>query len=143
MKKTDNPFKALVDLTYSMAGKAGKQPSAAIGMIVSPPPNIQIKYHGFIISSKDLWIDEYWLQGHTRTHKGHIVSQTQFRAGGAGDAQFESHNHDIHDDYTDTETLTDTWKVGDRVLLIPVLGDDNQTTKQFIVGMKLKRLDGH
>jgi len=143
MKKTDNPYKGLVDLQYKMAGAAALQPTAGIGEVVSPPPNIQIKYHGFILKAKDLWIDEYWLQGHTRTHEGHIVSETQPRAGGSGYPEFASHTHDIHNDYTDTETLTDTWAVGDKVLLIPITGEDGKTTKQYIVGMKLRRLDGN
>jgi hypothetical protein len=143
MKKPENPYKGLVRLSQQLAGTAALQPTAAIGVIVSPPPGIQISYHGMILTAKNLWIDEYWLQGHTRTHEGHIVSETQPRAGGGGYAEFASHTHDIDNDYTDTETLTDTWHVGDHVLLIPILGDDNKTAKQFVVGMKLRRLDGN
>ena len=50
MKKTDNPYKGLVDLQYKMAGAAALQPTAGIGQVVSPPPNIQIKYHGYILN---------------------------------------------------------------------------------------------
>lgn len=82
-----------------------------------------------------MWIDDYWIPGHTR----HMVGSTANRAGGSGDAAYESHNHPIDND----ERLTDTWKVGDKVLLLPVTGDDNKTTKQYIVGMKLRRLDGN
>ena len=143
MKPTDNPFKQLVELNYKMAQSAALQPSAAVGTVVSPPPEIKIRYHGFILDKENLWIDEYWLQGHTRTHKGHIVSATQYRAGGSGYAEFQSHNHDIDNDYTDTQTKTDTWKPGDKVLLIPLLGTDNHTAMQFVVLCKLKRLDGN
>lgn len=114
-----------------------------IGIIVSPPPEIKIKYNGFILDKQFLYIDEYWIQGHTRTHKGHIISETQPRAGGSGDAEFQSHTHDIDNDYTDVETLTDTWKVGDRVLMAPIVGEDGRTTKQFAVLCKLVRLDGN
>lgn len=143
MTKTDNPYKALVTLNKRMASKAAIQPTAGFGEIVSPPPNIQIKYNGFILDKRYLYIDEYWLQGHTRTHSGHIVSETQTRAGGSGDAAFASHTHAIDNDYTDTQTKTDTWHVGDKVLLIPITGDDGRTTKQFAVLGKFKRLDGN
>ena len=36
MTKTEDPYKALVDLTYDMAGAAALQPTAGIGVIVSP-----------------------------------------------------------------------------------------------------------
>lgn len=143
MKKTDNPYKGLVELNRKIAAKAALQPTSGIGIVVSPPPEIKIQYNGYVLDKKHLWIDEYWLQGHTRAHQGHITSETQPRSGGGGYAEFASHTHDIDNDYKDTQTKTDTWKVGDRVLLIPVTGDDNKTTKQYIVGMKLRRLDGN
>ena len=68
-----------------------------------------------------------------------MVGATSDRGGGGGYAEYASHNHPIDND----EALTDTWKVGDRVILIPILGDDNTTTVQFIVAGKLKRLDGN
>jgi len=135
MTKTEDPYKALVDLTYDMAGGGGGRRGGGGGAEGVSPPDIQIRYHGFILRAKDLYIDEYWLPGHRR----HIVGETSFRGGGSGDPAYESHNHPIDND----ETWTDTWKPGDKVLLIPVTGDDNRTTKQFIVGMKLKRLDGN
>lgn len=143
MNKTDNPYKGLVALGKLLARGAAMQPTMGIGIIVSPPPEIKIKYNGFTLDKQFLYIDEYWIQGHTRTHKGHIVSETQPRAGGSGDAEFESHTHDIDNDYTDVETLTDTWKVGDRVLMAPIVGEDGRTTKQFAVLCKLVRLDGN
>jgi hypothetical protein len=143
MNKTDNPYKGLVALGKLLARGAAMQPTMGIGIIVSPPPEIKIKYNGFTLDKQFLYIDEYWIQGHTRTHNGHIVSETQPRAGGSGDAEFESHTHDIDNDYTDVETLTDTWKVGDRVLMAPIVGEDGRTTKQFAVLCKLVRLDGN
>lgn len=143
MNKTDNPYKGLVALGKLLARGAAMQPTMGIGIIVSPPPEIKIKYNGFTLDKQFLYIDEYWIQGHTRTHKGHIVSETQPRAGGSGDAEFESHTHDIDNDYNDVETLTDTWEVGDRVLMAPIVGEDGRTTKQFAVLCKLVRLDGN
>lgn len=143
MNKTDNPYKGLVALGRRLAQGSAMQPMMGIGIIVSPPPEIKIKYNGFILDKQFLYIDEYWIQGHTRTHKGHIISETQPRAGGSGDAEFQSHTHDIDNDYTDVETLTDTWKAGDRVLMAPIVGEDGRTTKQFAVLCKLVRLDGN
>lgn len=135
MKKTDNPYKELVNLSRKLAEKAALQPTAGIGVIVSPPPEIQIRYNGYILDKKHLWIDDYWIPGHQR----HMVGSTDYTSGGSGDAEYASHAHPIDND----EKLTDTWNVGDRVLLLPVTGDDNKTTKQYIVGMKLRRLDGN
>lgn len=135
MNKTDNPYKSLVNLNKRMAQGTALQPTAGIGIVVNPPPNIQIKYNGYTVGSQFLWLDEYWLPGHTR----HIKGATSYRGGGSGDASYESHNHPIDND----ETWTDTWNVGDRVLMIPVVGEDKSTTKQFIVLGKLKRLDGN
>lgn len=143
MNKTENPYKSLVQLSQSLAKGAALQPTVGIGVIVSPPPDIKVRYNGYILDKQFLYIDEYWLQGHTRTHKGHIVSETQPRSGGSGDAEFASHTHDIDNDYTDTQTKTDTWKVGDKVLMLPVTGEDSRTTKQFVVLCKLVRLDGN
>ena len=135
MKKTDNPYKGLVNLSRKLAEKAALQPTAGIGVIVSPPSEIQIRYNGYILDKKHLWIDDYWIPGHQR----HMVGSTDYTSGGSGDAEYASHAHPIDND----EKLTDTWNVGDRVLLLPVTGDDNKTTKQYIVGMKLRRLDGN
>lgn len=135
MKKTDNPYKGLVNLSRKLAEKAALQPTAGIGVIVSPPPEIQIRYNGYILDKKHLWIDDYWIPGHQR----HMVGSTDYTSGGSGDAEYASYAHPIDND----EKLTDTWNVGDRVLLLPVTGDDNKTTKQYIVGMKLRRLDGN
>lgn len=143
MNKTDNPFKELVTLNRKIAQGSAMQPMMGIGVVVSPPPEIKIKYNGFILDKQFLYIDEYWNPGHTRTHKGHIVSETQPRSGGSGDAEFASHTHEIDNDYTDVETLTDTWKAGDKVLMAPIVGEDGRTTKQFVVLCKLVRLDGN
>ncbi len=38
---------------------------------------------------------------------------------------------------------TDTWQAGDKILMIPIVGDDNKTVKQFWILSKGKRLDGN
>ena len=135
MKKTENPYKALVSLQRRLSERAAMQPTIGIGYIVSPPPNIQVKYNGYILTSKYLWIDDYWLPGHTR----HMVGATSYRGGGSGDPAYESHNHPIDND----EQLTDTWAVGDRVAMLPITAEDGRTTTQYIILGKLKRLDGN
>lgn len=135
MKKTDNPYKSLVDLHRRLSARAAMQPTIGIGYIVSPPPNIKVKYNGYILTSKYLWIDDYWLPGHTR----HMVGVTSYRGGGSGDQAYESHNHPIDND----EQLTDTWAVGDRVAMLPITAEDGRTTTQYIILGKLKRLDGN
>ena len=144
MKRAEeDPYKSFIEMQQRMAGAAAKQPGAGVGEIISPPPEIKVSFNGMTLDKRFLWVDQYWVQGHTRTHKGHIVSATQYRAGGGGYAEYASHNHDINDDYTDTETMTDTWAVGDHVFLIPILGDDKKTAEQFFIWGKAVRLDGN
>ena len=135
MAKTEDPYKGLVDITRRIAMASSLQPLARIGVIVTPPPAITIKVNGYTIDSSYVYIDDYWIPGHTR----HMVGETANRAGGSGEAQYESHNHPIDND----ESLTDTWKVGDKVLLIPIADDDNRTVVQYVVLCKPKRLDGN
>lgn len=143
--KTKDPYKGLLNLHQRIAQESAIQRGVGIGKVVSPPPEIQIAYNGMILDKKDLYIDEKWIPGqHLRNAKGHIVSETQPRAGGGGYAEFASHTHDIDNDYTETFIYTDTWQVGDRVELIPVFGsDDKLTGQQYIVSKKLVRLDGN
>lgn len=143
MKKTENPYKGLIKLSQDLARSSAIQRGASFAEIVEPPPNIKVKWQGNILDSKYLYVDEYWLQGHARAARGHIVSATQNRAGGGGDASFASHNHDIDNDYTDTIIYTDTWKVGDKVMMIPIYGQDGITIEQFFVFGKARRLDGN
>ena len=44
---------------------------------------------------------------------------------------------------TSSIIYTDTWQIGDKVLMIPIMGDDNKTVKQFWILSKGKRLDGN
>lgn len=142
MKNADDPYKGLLKI-FQSAASVSLQATATIGEIIEPPPNIKISYNGMTLNAQYLWIDDYWLQGHTRHAKGHIVSATQPRAGGSGDSAYASHNHDIDNDYTDSIIYTDTWHTGDKVLMIPIVGHDGKTAEQFVVLAKLKRLDGN
>lgn len=139
----EDPYKSFMEMQQKLAAAAALQPGAGLGIIESPPPELVVSFHGMRLDKRFLWADDYWIQGHTRTHEGHIVSETQPRAGGVGYALFESHTHAIDNGYTDTESLTDTWKVGDHVLLVPLLDDDNKNAAQYAVLGKFVRLDGN
>ncbi len=143
MNELDNPYKKLLQMQQGLAAQAGIQAVAKLGKITSPPPNLEIYVDGMPVKRHFLWIDEYWIQGHERNTKGHLVSATQNRSGGSGDAAYASHNHDIHNDYTENIIMTDTWHVGDTVLMIPIVGQDNKTVEQYAVIGKFVRLDGN
>lgn len=106
-----------------------------VGRVLTPPPDLSVEWNNIVLTKEQIYLNEYWLPGHTRTHRGHIVSETQPRAGGGGLAEFASHTHDIHNDYTDTETLTDTLKPGDFVSVYPQDGG-----QLFIIENKLVKL---
>ena len=141
-RAADDPFKDLTALIQNIGGKNGMQPVPGFGKIISPPPDLKIAYNGMTIDKKYLYVDEYWVQNHERHAKGKITSATQNRAGGGGEAAFESHNHDIDNPYTDNIIYTDTWKVGDIVMLLPITAADDKTVVQFAVFGKWIRLDG-
>ena len=107
---------------------------AQVGIVVSPPPSLVVKMNNIEITAKDVYCSRYLLPGYTR----HMVGQTNNRGGGSGDAAYESHNHPVNND----ETLTDTWKPGDRVALIPLYTkEDMRGGQKFIVFGKLRYLD--
>lgn len=143
MKRAEDPYKGLLKLMGNIGKSSGLQATPVIGEIITPPPALTVSYNGMALDSKYLWIDEYWLQGHTRNARGHIISATQNRSGGSGDPAFASHNHDIDNDYTDSIIYTDTWQNGDKVLMIPIVGQDQKSVEQFVILCKLKRLDGN
>lgn len=124
----------LVNLQHQIAGDHD-QLMPSVGKVLTPPPNLSVEWNNIVITKEQIYLNEYWLPGHTRTHEGHIVSATQNRAGGGGYAEFASHNHDINNDYTDTETLTDTLKPGDFVSVYPQDGG-----QLFIIENKLVKL---
>ena len=86
----------------------------SVGRVVSPPPALRVAWNNIILEPEQLYLNDYWLPGHTR----HIVGETSYRGGGSGDAAYESHNHPIDND----ETWTDTLKVGDLVSVYPQAG---------------------
>ena len=143
MKRAEDPYKGLLKLMGNIGKSSGLQATPVIGEIITPPPALTVSYNGMVLDSKYLWIDEYWLQGHTRNARGHIISATQNRSGGSGGPAFASHNHDIDNDYTDSIIYTDTWQNGDKVLMVPIVGQDQKSVEQFVILCKLKRLDGN
>lgn len=136
-----DPYSKILGI-MSGVSKNNNSPCIEIGKIVSPPPAIQVSYHGFLLEKEEVWISEYLLIGYRREAKGHIVSATQDRGGGGGEAKYESHNHDIDNDYTDDIIYTDTLKPGDFVSIMPMPSSDDQTQQQYIILDKIVRLDG-
>lgn len=106
-----------------------------IGVVLKPPPNIEIKYNNIVLTKKEVYISHYLLAGYRREAQGHLVSATQNRGGGSGYAEYQSHNHDINNDYTNDIIYTDTLKAGDLVSIFPL--EDNQL---FIITDKLVKL---
>lgn len=119
---------AIVDVMHSVV--QGDLPRGAqVGIVVSPPPSLVVKMNNIEITARDVYCSRYLLPGYTR----HMVGQTSDRAGGSGDAAYESHNHPIDND----ETWTDTLKPGTLVLLIPIYGQDEQLYWLTDSGVKL------
>ena len=77
MKRAEDPYKGLLKLMGNIGKSSGLQATPVIGEIITPPPALTVSYNGMVLDSKYLWIDEYWLQGHTRNARGHIISATQ------------------------------------------------------------------
>ena len=119
---------AIVDVMHSVV--QGDLPRGAqVGIVVSPPPSLVVKMNNIEITAKDVYCSRYLIPGYTR----HMVGQTSDRAGGSGDAAYESHNHPIDND----ETWTDTLKPGTLVLLIPIYGQNEQLYWLADSGVKL------
>lgn len=119
---------AIVDVMHSVV--QGDLPRGAqVGIVVSPPPSLVVKMNNIEITAKDVYCSRYLMPGYTR----HMVGQTSDRAGGSGDAAYESHNHPIDND----ETWTDTLKPGMLVLLIPIYGQNEQLYWLADSGVKL------
>lgn len=102
---------------------------AQVGIVETPPPNLVVKMNNIEITAKDIYCSRYLLPNYTR----HVVGETSYRAGGSGDAQYESHNHPVDND----ETWTDTLKPGTLVLLIPIYGQNEQLYWLADSGVKL------
>lgn len=134
-----NSFDELLGIIDGVSAN-NQSPTIQIGTIIASPPNIQVSYKGIILESPELYISEYLLTDYKRTAKGHIVSATQNRGGGGGYAEYESHNHDINNDYTDTIITTDTLQPGDKVAVMPCQSEDG-SSQQYIILDKLVRPD--
>lgn len=134
--KAEQSIASMVDGIHSMA--VDVQPRGLmIGIVTKPPPSMEVRCNNITITHKQIYAADYWLVGHDRKAKGHIVSATQNRAGGGGYAEFASHNHDIDNDYTDTIIYTDTYEVGDLVTVTPIYGQDEQL---YYIGQKVVKL---
>ena len=138
MKK--NPYTEILGIMDGVAAN-NQSPVIGIGQVISPPPEIKISYNGIVLEKDEIWISHYLLVDYPRTARGHIVSATQNRAGGSGYATYESHNHDIDNDYTDTIFYTDTLKIGEYVSVMPIQSSDG-SNQQYIILDQIVRLDG-
>lgn len=116
----------IVNLQHHIADEH-KQLTPTVGKVLTPPPNLSVEWNNIVITKEQIYLNEYWLPGHTR----HIVGETDFRGGGSGYPAYESHNHPIDND----ETWTDTLKPGDFVSVYPQEGG-----QLFIIENKLVKL---
>ncbi len=112
--------------------------SAFIGVVVQPPPNFIIKANNIELTKENAYISKRLLVGYERAARGHLTSATQDKAGGSGDAQYESHNHSIDNDYTESFIYTDTLKVGDWVSILPCEGAEGQL---YIINEEVVKLE--
>lgn len=118
----------VVDVMHDIAD--GSQPMGTqVGIVVTPPPNLTVRMNNILLEPKDLYISRYLLPNYTR----HVVGETSDKAGGSGEAKYESHRHPIDND----ETWTDTLQPGTLVAVIPVGGQENQL---YIVADSLVKL---
>lgn len=136
--KNENPYGSILKMMAKVSERTNS-PAIQIGKIIASPPEIKISYNGIILEKDEVWISAYLLIGYQRTAKGHLVSATQNRGGGGGYAQYESHNHDINNDYTDTIIYTDTLIAGDCVSIMPMLSEDG-TIQQYVILDKIIHL---
>ena len=105
-----------------------------IGIVIAPPPAIQIRVNNITLDRKDCYIQDYSMPGYTR----HVVGETSFRGGGGGYAEYESHNHPIDND----ETWTDTLVPGDLVGVIPLeeSNEDEKKGQLYLITGRVRKL---
>lgn len=127
----------IVDIMHGVA-QSHVPRSAFIGIVVQPPPNFIIKANNIELTKENAYISKRLLIGYERTARGHLISATQNKAGGSGDAQYESHNHEIDNDYTESFIYTDTLKVGDWVSILPCEGTEGQL---YIINEEVVKLE--
>lgn len=117
---------AIVALMHGISNDAQPQ-GPQLGIVLAPPPEIQIKLNNIILTKKEIYINEHLLPWYKRRY----VGLTSNRSGGSGDSAYASHNHPINNDLT----LTDTLQVGDLVSVYPLGGD-----QLYFVESKVVRL---
>ena len=122
----ENSVSKMLVIQHNIAEEHKTLPPS-VGKVLTPPPDLSIAWNDIILTKEQLYLNEYWLPGHTR----HIVGETSNRGGGGGLAMYESHNHPIDND----ETWTDTLKPGDIVSVYPQEGG-----QLFIIESKLVKL---
>ena len=129
----DQSAAKIIDMQHQISeGHKGMQPG--LGQVITPPPNLSIRYNNITLTKEKLYLNEYWLPGHRREAKGHIVSGTQ-------EAGHHVHTHGIDNDYTDDIVYTDTLKPGDWVSVYPVGTSDGTMKGQlFMVESKMVKL---
>lgn len=109
---------AMVDMQHNIAkGHVPAQPK--IGVVLAPPPNIQVKLDDIILTKENVYISHYLLAGYERTAKGNISSGTQPASCPVG----APHTHPIDNPYIDNIIYTDTLKTGDLVSVLTCAGD--------------------
>lgn len=59
----DDPYKGFAKLFKRIAAESGRQPSAIIGKIVSPPPELKVSVNGMVLDKKYFWVDESGCKG--------------------------------------------------------------------------------
>ena len=116
----------IVDLMHGIS-KGHVPQGPQLGIVLVPPPEIQIKLNNIILTKKEIYINEHLLPWYVR----HYVGETEYRGGGSGMPAYESHNHPIDNDLM----LTDTLQVGDYVSVYPLEGD-----QLYFVESKVVRL---
>lgn len=101
-------------------------PSTTTGIVLAPPPEPQIRLNEVVVLYKDkLIFASHMVDGYERHVKliDHNCGTTTTVNDGGDNAS--SHNHEIEELRIDTVMeWTDTIKVGDEVIIIPVI--DNQ-----------------
>ncbi|HAM04968.1 MULTISPECIES: DUF2577 family protein [unclassified Megasphaera] len=119
---------AIVDIMHRVI-KDELPRGALVGIVEQSPPELVVRANNIPLTNKDLYCSRYLLPGYTR----HVKGETSDKAGGSGDAEYESHRHPIDND----ETWTDTLQPGTAVLLIPIYGQDEQLYWVVDSGVKL------
>ena len=131
--KNDDPIEALFNTIEGIA-KNNQSPKIGIGKVISEEP-LKIQYNGKELDEKELWINDYLLQGHYREFNGQITSGTR-------EAGHHTHKHDIDDPYQSTSyTISTDLAIGSYVAIMPIADSIDGSNQQFIVLCHVKRLD--